>query len=230
MSAIIDRRVFVLAGATLAAAVGAKALKPTQRLSEQRLPIQLEEQVPKGFGPWSLSARGGIILPNPELQASLDALYTQLIARTYTNVQGREVMLTIAYGNDQGSEATAVHRPEFCYAAQGFRVENHARRTLELDAGRRLTVQELITSLGHRVEPVSYWITLDQKATLPGFGRKIEQIVSGLQGLIPDGMLIRVSSIASNANTAAEFDLHQVFLRDLFMGLRSEVRPRYFGI
>lgn len=215
-----------IAGLMAASLLAAQALRPTHRLSEQREPIRLVEQVPASFGDWREDKDIQPVLPNPELQAKLDVLYSQLLARTYVNGRGQRVMLSIAYGSDQSSEATAVHRPEFCYSAVGFRVRGAGETELEVD-GRPLRVQRLVASLPPRNEPITYWVTLDRVATLPGLNRKLTQLRYGLRGEIPDGMLVRVSSIGSDE--AAGFELQRQFLRQLRAALPGAVASRYFG-
>jgi EpsI family protein len=136
-------------------------------------------------------------------------------------------MLSIAYGSDQGNEATAVHRPEFCYSAQGFRVQVLEKERIEI-GNTSVPVARLEATLGQqRVEPITYWVTLDEAATLPGFGRKMQQIRYGLMGQIPDGMLVRVSSFGTNREAA--FVLQQRFLEQMYQAVSPDVRGRYFG-
>jgi EpsI family protein len=219
-------RVMALAAVMLSTAGAAVALRPTYRLSEHKPAIKLETQVPESFGDWRLDRSITPILPDPGLQAALDVLYSQTLARTYVNRQGQRVMLSIAYGNDQSNEATAVHRPEFCYSAQGFRVEGAGATELQIGAV-RVPAQRLVGRLGQRIEPITYWVTLDEEATLPGVGRRIQQLRYGLKGQIPDGMLMRVSSISPVQSEA--FLSQQSFLSQLFTALPTEVRSRYFG-
>ena len=213
------------AGMLLAAAAG-EWMRPTLRLADQKSPIQLERQVPEAFGEWRIDRNIRPVLPDPSLQAQLDMLYSQVLARTYVNAQGQRVMLSIAYGSDQSNEATAVHRPEFCYSSQGFRVEGAGQGTLSL-AGTQVPVARLVARLGQRIEPIMYWVTLDEAATLPGFGRKLQQIRYGLRGQIPDGMLVRVSSVSPVP--AESFAVQQRFLEQLHTAVPAAVRPRYFG-
>lgn len=217
---------FVLAALMLASAIGAYALKPTERISEQKPKIELSTQIPISFGDWKLDDSITPILPNPEVQASLDALYSATLARTYINSAGKRVMLSIAYGSDQSSETTSVHRPEFCYSAQGFKVSNGGQSTLTIGE-RNIKVQHLIGVLGNRYEPITYWITLDETATLPGLDRKLAQISYGLQNKIPDGLLFRVSTV--NLKDAEAFALQKAFLIDLEKSISPEFVSRYFG-
>jgi len=209
------------------ALVFAEVLRPTHYLAKEKPPIDLAAQVPTHFGEWREVKDMTPLLPDPELQKRLDALYTQVLARTYVNAGGQRVMLSIAYGSDQSSEATAVHRPEFCYSAQGFRVLNRGETELVLPET-RVPLQRLLTQQGSRREPVMYWVTLDNKATLPGAGRKLTQLQYGLRGQIADGMLVRVSTI-SPRDEEAEFGVQKVFLSELYSAMAQGTRERYFG-
>jgi len=207
-------------------AFAGEALRPHQRLADLKPKISLDTQIPSSFGVWREDATVIPVLPNPEVQLALDVLYSSALARTYVNASGQRVMLSIAYGSDQSSETTAVHRPEFCYGAQGFEVSNLGEDKVVV-GGRRLAVQRLIGVLGQRREPITYWITLDNTATLPGFGRKLAQIRYGLRGQIPDGLLFRISSIGMSE--AESFKLQDQFLNDLAGTMDPSIRQRYFG-
>ena len=216
----------VLAGLMAGALPAAELLRPTLRTSDIKGPIVLDEQVPRSFAGWKEDTSIVPVLPDPSLQATLDATYSQVLARTYVNSRRQRVMLSIAYGNDQNSEATAVHRPEFCYRAQGFDIRDAGGATLALP-GSPLRVQRLIGQLSTRLEPITYWITLDETATLPGLGRKLQQMRYGLRGMIVDGMIVRVSTLGLPPSAA--FDLQDRFVADLAGAVAPPVRSRYFG-
>ena len=202
-------------------------MRPSYRLSEHKPRISLATQVPEAFGEWRLDRSIMPVVPDPNLQAMLDELYSQTLARTYVNAQGQRIMLSIAYGSDQGNEATAVHRPEFCYSAQGFSVQVLSKEFLRIGET-QVPVARLVARMGNqRIEPITYWVTLDEVATLPGLGRKLKQLSYGLRGEIPDGMLVRVSSISPI--TAEAFALQQRFLDQLYAVVPPELRTRYFG-
>lgn len=219
-------RVLAICAVMLCGVVAAAVMKPTTRLAEVRPAIKLDRQVPKQFGDWVEDRSIVPVLPDPTLQATLDALYSQVLARTYINSEGKRIMLSIAYGSDQSSEATAVHRPEFCFSAQGFKVEGAGIASVETGGG-PIEVQRLVARIGQRVEPISYWVTLDDRATLPGLGRKLEQLRFGFKGQIADGMLVRLSSIGSDQ--ASAYALQDAFIRDLRKALDPDIRERYFG-
>lgn len=202
------------------------ALTPTHKLADALPPIVLDKQVPISFGDWREDVSIAQVLPDPTVQAQLDALYSQVMSRTYVNSKGQRVMLTIAYGSDQNSEATAAHRPEFCYRAQGFEIKDQGVSVVQLK-GHPLTVRRLIGTSNRRVEAISYWVTLADRATLPGLNRKLSQIYFGLKGEIADGMLVRVSTIG--VDTEESFALHGQFVADMASGVAPDFRSRYFG-
>jgi exosortase B len=210
----------------LLALPAAQALRPVHRSADGKGAIVLAQQVPPEFGGWREDRSVLPLLPDPGLQATLDATYSQVLARTYIDDQRRRVMLSIAYGNDQSADATAVHRPEFCYRGQGFDVQVLGRSRLQLP-DQSVTLQRLVGRLDRRVEAISYWVTLDETATLPGLDRKLQQLRHGLHGVIADGMLVRVSTLGA-ADDAA-FALQARFLVDLYQALPARLRGRYFG-
>ena len=215
-----------IAALMISTALAAYGLKPTERISDQKPKIDLARQIPTQFGEWQEDTTLAPILPDPTVQSRLDALYSSTLARTYRNRVGQRIMVSIAYGSDQSSEVTAVHRPEFCYSAQGFKVSNLGQAQVALGQ-RMLTVQHLLGVLGPRREPITYWITLDETATLPGLDRKIAQMRYGLQNKIPDGLLFRVSTIGLEPNDS--FRLQQQFLTELAQSMSPTFVSRYFG-
>lgn len=217
----------LIIGLCMFAAAGvAMALKPTTKIADAGPAIDLETLIPKQFGEWRLDETIVPIMVSPEVQAKLDELYGQTLTRTYINNAGRRVMLSIAYGANQGSDDFQVHRPEFCYTAQGFQVKPGAEEMLKYGSG-NLPIKRLEAIQGPRNEPITYWITIGDKATLPGLGRKLTQLSYGLTGKIPDGMLIRVSSISPNAQE--EYQLQDQFVNEMLDAVEPAQRVRLTG-
>ena len=222
----MKRRAMVFAICSAGAAGAAVALKPRHPASDTLPKVDLERHIPSAFEGWSVDNSMIPILPNPELQARLDAIYTQLLVRTYVNRLGEHVMLSVAYGSNQGSDATSVHRPEFCYSSQGFTTRTVGQQRLNLN-GLAVSVRQLVARMGARVEPITYWVTMNDEAVLPGLARKLKQIELGLKGQIPDGMLIRVSTIG--VDEEAGFALQKNFVQTLSRNMAPDIRSRYFG-
>lgn len=222
----MNRRSMIFMALAASASGGALALRPSRRAAEVLTRIRLEEQIPQAVGAWRVDKGLLPVLPNPEVQAKLDQIYTQVLARNYVRPDGARVMMTIAYGADQATDATSVHRPEFCYSAQGFAVRSLGDAAVTLQ-NRELRVRRLEGRLGPRREPITYWVTLNEQAVLPGLERKLMQIRYGLAGLIPDGMLVRVSSIADGDKD--QFGFHGEFIASLEQSVHANLRSRYFG-
>lgn len=222
----MQRRHVCLSLAIVSALPVAEAMRPKERIADRLGPLKLDRDVPSQFGEWRIDPGIVPVLPDPSVQQALNALYSQVLARTYVNSLGKRVMLSIAYGSDQSSEATAVHRPEFCYSAQGFRVRDAGVVSMKI-ADHFLQVQRLIAQQGNRVEPINYWITLVNQAMLPGFGRKLAQLRYGLSGQIADGMLVRASTVGLVPEES--FALQSEFFTQLYEAMDPSLRSRFFG-
>jgi EpsI family protein len=134
-------------------------------------------------------------------------------------------MLSVAYGGDQ-SDATRAHRPEVCYPAQGFQVLASSQGVFEADT-HPLRVRHLVAKLGGRIEPITYWVTVGDKVTLSGTEQKLAQLSYSVRGFVPDGMLIRVSSIDPDATKA--YALHQEFVSKLASAIKGDARAQIIG-
>jgi EpsI family protein len=195
------------------AALSASLLTPSDRLAEYSRDIVLEEAVPKSFRGWRLDPNQGAEVVNPQQQSLLQALYSQTLARTYVDEQGRRVMLSIAYGGMQGG-SLELHRPEVCYVAQGFALERLGASTLGSPvAGRSIPLQRLMSRQRGREEPISYWMRVGDDLMVSGLSQQISRIRQGLQGKVPDGILFRVSSISADSTSA--YALQDRFVQDL---------------
>jgi EpsI family protein len=135
-------------------------------------------------------------------------------------------MLSVAYGGDQ-SDGMAVHRPEVCYPAQGFEVVKVWGDELHV-VGRTIPVTRAITRLGSRNEPLTYWIVNGDEVIARGFDGRIVQLKYTLHGKIPDGMLVRVSSI--DPDPVHAFDQQDRFSRDMAAALDPAFGVRIFGL
>jgi len=222
----IAPRVLVAGLAMFVAAGLAVATKPTRKVADEAPRIDLEVLIPKQFGDWKVDPSIVPVQVSPDVQAKLDKIYTQTLARTYVNPRGERVMLSIAYGGDQGGESTQVHRPEFCYTAQGFQIVQSAVDDLATRFG-ALAVRRLVATQNYRKEPITYWITVGEYATLPGVGRKLRQLAYGLTGRVPDGMLVRVSTLGESAPAA--YAVQDRFVNDLLSAVAPSERTRLIG-
>lgn len=219
------RRAIAVLGAMTATAAAARWAEPTIHLADQGPKVDLEAWFPRQFAGWRVDDTLPIVIPSPDAQALLNKLYNQTLARTYVDSSKRRIMLSVAYGGDQ-SDATRSHRPEVCYPAQGFRISNNQAGILPLAEG-KLRVRRLMSHLGGRHEPITYWIVVGQQVAISGTEQKLAQLRYGVRGLIPDGMLVRVSSIDDSERQG--WALQQRFVQELDAALAPALRTRIVG-
>ncbi|ALQ52257.1 exosortase-associated protein EpsI, B-type [Nitrosomonas ureae] len=201
------------------------ALTPTQKIADQQERINLETMIPDRFGEWKIDKTIVPLQVDAETQAKLDKIYNQTLARTYVNSQGERIMLSVAYGGDQ-SDSLSIHKPEVCYYAQGFEIKKIFPGELLTQYG-KLPIKRLLAIKGNRNEPITYWVTVGSKAVLPGFDQKLQQLRYGLTGSIPDGILVRISSIDNNNDVA--YQLQAIFIQDLLLAVNVNERARLIG-
>jgi len=219
------RQALLLLGLMGGTAFLAQAGKPSIKLADLQARFDLETVFPRTVGDWQIDMNTPVILPAPDVQAKLDAIYNQVLSRTYVNSRGYRVMLSVAYGGDQ-SDGMSLHLPEVCYPAQGFQVSSKESGVLSVD-GRKVPVHFLATSLGGRYEPVTYWITIGDSIAPSRTQQKMVQIRYGLKGQIPDGMLVRMSSIDRDVTNARR--MHAEFADAMGRSIAEEYKPRVLG-
>ena len=201
------------------------ALTPTQKIADQQEKIDLEIMIPAKFGDWQIDKSIVPLQVDAETQAQLDKIYNQTLARTYVNSRNERIMLSVAYGGDQ-SDNLAVHKPEVCYYVQGFEIMKTLSDELTTQYG-KLPIKRLLAVKGNRNEPITYWVTVGDKAVLPGLDQKLQQLRYGLTGNVPDGMLVRISSIDDDNNKA--YQLQTIFIQDLLLAVNVKERVKLIG-
>jgi EpsI family protein len=209
----------------LAASGFALALRPTEKIADAGPVINLEAMIPRTFDDWREEQRNIVQIVDPQQQETIDKIYTQTLSRTYTNSRGYRIMLAIAYGDDQ-RDSMQMHYPEVCYPAQGFLLERKETGFLTEQSG-SIPVTRVLTSLGLRSEPVTYWTTIGDKVFQGGLQKKLTEVSYGLSGKIPDGMLIRISSIDSDV--AEAYEIQTQFAHQLLNALPPEYRLKLRG-
>ena len=221
------RHALIVLGMSGAGLLGAETMMPRTKLADVRpRRIDLEAMIPQRFDGWVADPRvtGGII--NPVAEATLKRIYSQILTRTYVHESGRQVMVSVAYGDDQ-RKYLALHYPEVCYPAQGFSVKSNVSAETRID-GHVLPLRRLETFMGpNRHEPLTYWTTMGDYTSFGGMPRRMIELRYGLQRLIPDGLLFRVSTIGQDS--AAEFELQERFIRSLLASVSDDVRPLLTG-
>jgi len=217
---------FLLVGAAMVLAVGLSfAIEPPKGGKADS--VDLKKVVPEVFGEWSLDPQMALVVLRPDVEAGLAKVYQQTLSRTYMNSKGERMMLSIAYTGDIDRQMD-IHRPEFCYPAQGFDVVARTQDGTVATALGQLPVKRLVASHGPRVEPITYWITVGDTTATKGWERKVVvKLRYGLTGQIPEGMLVRVSSVSGDVATA--YTHQSEFIKEMLGAIDEKERKRFVG-
>lgn len=216
----------LLAALMFAASVLAYAIKPTTRLVDLQPREKLESIIPNQFGDWRGMPGNNIVLADPQMRENLERLYTETLSRTYIDSKGRRIMLSIAYGEDQ-RDSMSMHYPEVCYPAQGFETRSDRKGQISTPYG-PIQVKRLEMTLGQRNEPVTYWTMIGEHQSLGGVDKKLNEMRYSLGGVIPDGLLFRVSSIGRDSEVI--YRDHEDFIAALLAAVSAEARLRLAGL
>lgn len=208
-----------------AAAGMALALKPTAKVVDGASQIDLETLIPMRVGDWQIDETI-VMLVSPDQQAAVDNVYSQTLSRTYVNSAGKRVMLSVAYGGAHG-EGMQLHRPESCYPAQGFQVVKDTQSAILPTRHGELPIKRLVAAQGARNEPITYWSVVGERHTEFGWRMKLAQMRYTLTGVIPDGMLVRVSSIGRDENDA--YEIQTDFIEAMLAAMNDAGRERITG-
>lgn len=220
-----NRIALLIAALMFSASVGAYMLRPDQKTADIAK-ISLETMIPKAFGDWREEPQRSLAVVNPQTQALLDKLYSQLLSRVYINDQGYRIMLSLAYGSDQRG-ALQAHKPEVCYPAQGFTLKSNQPGPVNTPFG-EIPAQRLYTTLGPRQEPVTYWFTVGDTAVQGRLQKRLVELRYGLTGQIPDGLLFRLSSIDGDQQRANR--MQDQFVSQLLQAIPAGDRRRLSGL
>jgi EpsI family protein len=193
-----NRRDLLVGGAALVAAGTAYARmprRPTMMIGKD----QLDKLVPLKIDNWNYEMASGLVLPPPDQLARL--LYDQQVTRSYSSPDQLPVMLLMAYGSSQGG-MLQIHRPEICYPASGFHLTETEVTGIPLPGGRRVASRSFTASSDTRVEQVLYWTRIGDVVPTSWSGQRVAVIRSNLAGSIPDGLLVRLSTVSNDAAQA----------------------------
>lgn len=219
-----SRRDLLLAAPLFAAAAGAYALTPRNRMNLLGS-AKLDDIVPLAFNGWSVSPSNAFVLPKPREGSLADVLYDQQLNRLYTGEDRLPVMLVIAYGSTQ-SDLLQLHRPETCYRAIGFEVTGSRPVNVRIGAA-EVPMRELTATSNDRIEPILYWTRLGDRLPTSNNEQRLMKLRTEMEGYIADGVLVRMSTVAEPS--ADVFDGLQQFARSLVLAIRPDARAALVG-
>ena len=220
------RKALVFVGASMASAAAAVAMVPRASVAEMTASMPLDTLFPATFAAWKIDPDVIPLELSADLRKVVAESYDQTLARTYVNPQGYRVMLSVAYGGRR-NQGMDIHRPEVCYPAQGLALRRDTREVMFGFDGQQLQLKRLVAGTGSRNEPITYWLVIGRSVASFGYGHRLALLKYGLTGHVPDGMLVRLSSIDDDEATA--FVEQDGFLRDMLGAIAPDFRRRLLG-
>jgi EpsI family protein len=208
------------------------ALTPRERVALHS--VELERMVPHQFGDWQEES-SSVVQVSPEIEQSAETsaqrpAYDQVLMRTYRrHTDGAQVMLALAYGRQQRQEFK-VHRPELCYYSQGYEVRQTGRRLIELGAAGPIETQTLVARNRWRLEFVTYWIRIGSQISTSPWRSRLIIAREGFAGRVPDGILVRTSSLMqTDSEASSALGVQRGFLAALYASLSGSAKKALTG-
>ncbi|MDQ8021985.1 MAG: exosortase B [Moraxellaceae bacterium] len=201
-----------------------------------RLP-GLDMVVPARLSEWRMVASplqpANLVATNahePATRNTVATLYDEVLTRTYAGESGEQIMLAIAYARQQRQDVK-IHKPETCYAAQGYEVGQAAEVGLPvLEGGGAIPGVEFAGRDRDRYEAVTYWIRIGEAYPHTALRMREHILREGLAGRIPDGVLVRVSSIVDDpAKLGSAYATQRRFMADLLKAVPAATRAVLAG-
>jgi EpsI family protein len=216
----------VLCGLMLMTALATKVVTPPKFSETQHETLHLKEIIPDHVGNWVIDPSVVPVQLSEDMQKTLNSLYSDVLVRTYVNPAGERVMMSVAYGGDQSGNL-ALHKPETCYGAQGFEISHFSRDQFSSPTA-TFPVTHLLAVQGHRSEPITYWTTVGDKVVRDGLEQKLQKLRYAMTGKIPDGILVRLSTLDNDINNS--YRVQNEFIQSLLLAIKQDDRKKIIGI
>lgn len=213
----VDRRK-VLLGLLFCSAAGLAAWRQPNEHLDYLGKQKLDELVPKAIGPWKFVAASGLVVP-PNDQLSR-ALYSNLLTRVYDDGQNPPVMLLVAQSGSQ-TGVLQIHRPETCYTAGGYHISAVTPQPIQVGSI-IVPTNSMDASADGRIEHVIYWTRVGDRMPASWKQQRLAVAEQNIRGIIPDAILVRVSIVNDDANSARA--TLQAFVRALIGSLPANRR------
>lgn len=223
MTDSLSRRNVVAGGLMLAASGLAYARTPTSTVPPVKKGA-IDASLPKNVDGWRFESSSGLVLPPPDSLS--DRLYDEIATRAYVGDNLPPVMLLIAYSNVQDG-MLQVHRPETCYPVGGFALSASQIVDLNVGVARPIPCRFFTASGVSRTEQVLYWTRIGNEIPGRWIDQRMAVVRANIRGEVPDGILVRLSVIGSDA--AVAIPLLQKFATSLVGQLPPTTRKLFLG-
>lgn len=194
---MLTRRKFAIGLAFAGAAGIAAARQPSVRI-DYLGKNKLDNVLPEKIGRWSFVSSSGLVVP-PEDQLSR-ALYSQLLTRVYSAADGSSMMLLVAQSGSQ-TGILQIHRPEICYNAGGYQLSQITPHLVKVPWG-EIPSMSMSATNESRTEQLAYWTRIGNHMPTSWRQQRIAVAMDNLNRLIPDAVMVRVSTISNDREAA----------------------------
>jgi EpsI family protein len=82
--------------------------------------------------------------------------------------------------------------------------------------------------MGQRVEPLIYWTVEGDRITTTAFSMRLTELRYAAMNRIPDGMLVRISSIDQASDRANQ--IQTAFANEMVAAIDPPTRQRFLGL
>lgn len=218
----IDRRKVLLGVGLLAASGLAQARQPVP--NRPRIETdKLKALMPDTVGSYRFDTVSGLVLPPSD--ALSDRIYDNLVTRVYGSSRNAPpVMVLVAYNNRQDG-VLQLHRPEVCYPAGGYTLSETQLIDVPL-AGRNLPSRIFGAKSEARNEVVLYWTRIGADFPRQWVEQRVAVAKENLRGIIPDGVLVRVSTLSGEVADA--LPILTDFIAEFYRGSPPPLRRLFF--
>jgi len=212
----LDRRKLLL-GLLFCSAAGAAAWRKPTRHVDYLGSGELEDVIPKTIGPWKFAAASGLVVP-PEDQLER-AIYSQTLTRVYSDGDNDIMLLLAQSGSETG--ILQIHRPETCYTAAGYHISPVTPHPVAVGSA-VIPANSMDATTDGYTEHVLYWTRVGDEMPASWREQRIAVAEQNLRGLLPDAILVRISTVSSDS--AAAWKMIDAFTRALILSVRPERR------
>lgn len=219
----LSRRNLLMGGAMAAVAGIAYAREPKANTKPLKKGA-FETLIPMTIGKWEFKTSSGLVLPPPD--ALSDRLYDEMLTRVYVAPNAPPVMFLIAYSGTQDG-LLQVHRPEVCYPVGGYALSRTVNLELPLTASYKLPIRMFSATSAARNEQVLYWTRIGTDVPESWAQQRMAVIKANLKGIIPDGILVRASVMAPDADEARPY--LEMFVKQMIGSLNPQARNLLIG-
>lgn len=209
----------MLMGAGLAAISAAAFVREPRVATAPLKSGEMESLIPAQIGPWSFETRSGLVLPPDDPLSK--SLYSDVLTRVYVSDNRPPVMLLIAYSNTQNG-MLQVHRPEVCYPAGGYTLSETQIKILDVTPQIHIPTRFFSADSAARNEQVMYWTRIGTESPTSWVDQRAAVVRANLKQVIPDGILVRTSTIL--ADYASAEPVLREFVSDMVLALPPQGR------